>query len=390
MNTQRKLDPISALAGLNTRATSGTGNKYSIVERLLKDIVPDPDQPRKDMDMDSIGELAESIKSTGRLIQPIVIRDNPNGKGYMIVAGERRWRACNLLKWTHISTIHRDAFKSDTLSQEALTLILQLAENLGREEMTPYDTAAALSKAKEEYGLSYDALAAMLSKKKSTVHELMRVYNGPIFIKKLFKDGVKQRPLLILTKLAEVDGKFVQDHINSQLEKGGKISLAFAESLKSMLHQNESDSSDDSLIDDELNNADGSGLPKGDENEGADGSKAVQQPNSDDSDCQQNDMVESDLDESDSVIDDNVTTNNGSESNDTSLEETGSINLEVNDPAFKKRSASKALVSLKTPKGDGTLCLEYAPLNPTEVCVELTDGHIISVPFIECTIIGYE
>ncbi|UPR19052.1 ParB/RepB/Spo0J family partition protein (plasmid) [Vibrio parahaemolyticus] len=165
MNTQRKLDPISALAGLSTRATSGTGNKYSIVERLLKDIVPDPDQPRKDMDMDSIGELAESIKSTGRLIQPIVIRDNPNGKGYMIVAGERRWRACNLLKWTHISTIHRDAFKSDTLSQEALTLILQLAENLGREEMTPYDTAAALSKAKEEYDLSYDALAAMLSRK---------------------------------------------------------------------------------------------------------------------------------------------------------------------------------------------------------------------------------
>ncbi|HHP0492467.1 ParB/RepB/Spo0J family partition protein [Vibrio harveyi] len=384
MNTPRKLDPISTLASLNTRATSGSGNKYSIVERLLKDIVPDPEQPRKDMDMDSIGELAESIKSTGRLIQPIVIRDNPNGKGYMIVAGERRWRACNLLKWTHISTIHRDAFKSETLSQEALTLILQLAENLGREEMTPYDTAAALSKAKEEYDLSYDALAAMLSKKKSTVHELMRVYNGPIFIKKLFKNGVKQRPLLILTKLAEVDEKFVQDHINSQLEKGGKISLAFAESLKSMLQQNESDSSDDSLIDDELNNTDVSGLPEGD------GSEVVQQPTSNDSDCQQNDMVESDLDKSDSVTDDNVTTNNESEGNDTSFEETGSVNLEVNDPAFKKRSASKALVSLKTPKGDGTLCLEYAPLNPTEVCVELTDGHIISVPFIECSIIGYE
>ncbi|MCG9589876.1 ParB/RepB/Spo0J family partition protein [Vibrio harveyi] len=384
MNTPRKLDPISTLASLNTRATSGSGNKYSIVERLLKDIVPDPEQPRKDMDMDSIGELAESIKSTGRLIQPIVIRDNPNGKGYMIVAGERRWRACNLLKWTHISTIHRDAFKSETLSQEALTLILQLAENLGREEMTPYDTAAALSKAKEEYDLSYDALAAMLSKKKSTVHELMRVYNGPIFIKKLFKNGVKQRPLLILTKLAEVDEKFVQDHINSQLEKGGKISLAFAESLKSMLQQNESDSSDDSLIDDELNNTDVSGLPEGD------GSEVVQQPTSNDSDCQQNDMVESDLDKSDSVTDDNVTTNNESEGNDTSFEETGSVNLEVNDPAFKKRSVSKALVSLKTPKGDGTLCLEYAPLNPTEVCVELTDGHIISVPFIECSIIGYE
>lgn len=384
MNTPRKLDPISTLASLNTRATSGSGNKYSIVERLLKDIVPDPEQPRKDMDMDSIGELAESIKSTGRLIQPIVIRDNPNGKGYMIVAGERRWRACNLLKWTHISTIHRDAFKSETLSQEALTLILQLAENLGREEMTPYDTAAALSKAKEEYDLSYDALAAMLSKKKSTVHELMRVYNGPIFIKKLFKNGVKQRPLLILTKLAEVDEKFVQDHINSQLEKGGKISLAFAESLKSMLQQNESDSSDDSLIDDELNNTDVSGLLEGD------GSEVVQQPTSNDSDCQQNDMVESDLDKSDSVTDDNVTTNNESEGNDTSFEETGSVNLEVNDPAFKKRSASKALVSLKTPKGDGTLCLEYAPLNPTEVCVELTDGHIISVPFIECSIIGYE
>ncbi|MBE3713403.1 ParB/RepB/Spo0J family partition protein [Vibrio parahaemolyticus] len=222
MTKNKKLDPISALAAISTKAGKGNTSKVGITERLLKDIIPDPDQPRKQIDMESISELAASIKTTGRLLQPIIVRDNPNGNGFMIVAGERRWRACNLLQWQYISTVHIDQFKSlksESLDTDALILIIQLAENLGREDMSDFDTAAGLAKAKEEFSLSYEELATMVSRKKTTIHEMIRVYNGPIFIKKLFKDGVKLRPLLVLTKLCEIDEKFVREHVEGQLKK---------------------------------------------------------------------------------------------------------------------------------------------------------------------------
>lgn len=381
MSANRKLDPVAALAAISTKAGKGSASKVGITERLLKDIVPDPDQPRKEVDVDSISELAGSIKTTGRLLQPIIVRDNPNGHGFMIVAGERRWRACNYLKWQYVSTVHLDQFKSDSLSTEALTLVIQLAENLGREDMSDFDTAAGLAKAKEEFDLSYEALATMVSKKKTTIHEMIRVFNGPVFIKKLFKDGVKLRPLLILTKLCEKDEEFIQEHVEEQLKKGGKISLSFAESLKSVLQQVDND------------------------NEEETDTPASQESVTNDNNT--DDIVNSDLDASTDMVSDIGSKEEGADdfsqdgfssseegesdhSSQITQEDSAFVDLGVHDQAFKKRPVSKAQVSLKTPKGDGTLRLEYAPHNPTEVCVELSDGSIVSLPFIDCSIIGYE
>ncbi|EGQ8679242.1 ParB/RepB/Spo0J family partition protein [Vibrio parahaemolyticus] len=389
MTKNKKLDPISALAAISTKAGKGNTSKVGITERLLKDIIPDPDQPRKQIDMESISELAASIKTTGRLLQPIIVRDNPNGNGFMIVAGERRWRACNLLQWQYISTVHIDQFKSlksESLDTDALILIIQLAENLGREDMSDFDTAAGLAKAKEEFSLSYEELATMVSRKKTTIHEMIRVYNGPIFIKKLFKDGVKLRPLLVLTKLCEIDEKFVREHVEGQLKKGGKISLSFAESLKSMLQQvdeDEENSSNDSNDSNDSNiNVDS------DIEEIGINCETIVPPSSEGDVNELNtstaDNSDGDNDSSQMALDDSLDAALGSEDTNEFIE------LGVHDQAFKKRPLSKALVSLKTPKGDGTLRLEFAPHNPTEVCVELSDGNIVSVPFLDCSIIGYE
>jgi ParB family chromosome partitioning protein len=68
----------------------------------------------------------------------------------------------------------------------------------------------------------------------------------------------------------------------------------------------------------------------------------------------------------------------------------GSSDLDLEINGFKKRPSSKARISVKTPAGTGEVRLEYAPKEPTMICVELTTGEVVTVPFSECEITGYE
>jgi len=101
----------------------------------LREIEPDPGQPRKTFDDETLAELSASIAEHG-LLQPIAVRPKPSG-GYLIVAGERRWRASRMAGLTGVPVIVKDV--TDEQAME-----LALVENLQREDLDPVEEAAGI------------------------------------------------------------------------------------------------------------------------------------------------------------------------------------------------------------------------------------------------------
>ncbi len=114
----------------------------------LDDISPNPEQPRRHFDEDSLKELAGSIKEHG-ILQPIVV--SPHKGGFVIVAGERRWRAAKLAGISKIPALVR------TLSNQH-KLELALIENLQRKDLNPLETATAYLKLKTQFSLTYEEI----------------------------------------------------------------------------------------------------------------------------------------------------------------------------------------------------------------------------------------
>lgn len=106
---------------------------------------PDPEQPRKTFDEEGLQELARSLDSNG-LLQPIVVRPDPERKAgfYILIAGERRWRAAGILGWATIPAIVREGLTP----QEAAKL--QLLENIARKDLNPVEEARAFKKMLDE------------------------------------------------------------------------------------------------------------------------------------------------------------------------------------------------------------------------------------------------
>jgi len=132
-------------------------------------IQPHPEQPRRHFDEGALQELAESIAKRG-VIQPIIVR--PQGGGFQIVAGERRWRAAQRAQLHRIPAIVRDF-------DEAETLEIALIENIQREDLNPIEEAEAYRKLIGEFHHSQEALARLVGKSRSHVANLMRLLDLP-------------------------------------------------------------------------------------------------------------------------------------------------------------------------------------------------------------------
>lgn len=129
-----------------------------------------PFQPRKTFNDESIAELSESIKSCG-LIQPILVEEGLDG-GYIIVAGERRYRATKLAGITTIPVIVKTLTEEDKLE-------IALVENIQREDLTPIEEAKAYKKLMDSMGLSQEDVAKKVGKKRSTISNSLRLLQLP-------------------------------------------------------------------------------------------------------------------------------------------------------------------------------------------------------------------
>lgn len=151
-------------------ASSGS-NTAEITRLPLREIEPDPGQPRKTFEQDALNELADSISENG-LLQPIAVRPNKNGTGYTIIAGERRWRACRLAGLAEVPVVIREV-----TDQQAMELAL--IENLQREDLDPVEEAMGCKRLMEEFGLTQDQAARRLGKSRSALANTLRLLGLP-------------------------------------------------------------------------------------------------------------------------------------------------------------------------------------------------------------------
>ncbi len=143
-------------------------------------IEPSRFQPRKDIDLERLRELADSIKAHG-VVQPVVVRVGGNDR-YELVAGERRWRAARLAGLTEIPVVVR---KLDDRAALALALI----ENIQREDLNPLEQAEAMHRLLEEFDMTHQQLAEAVGKSRTTITNLLRLLELNPEVKKLLAES---------------------------------------------------------------------------------------------------------------------------------------------------------------------------------------------------------
>ena len=168
-------------------------NRIRRVEQIpVHAIRPDPDQPRKEFKEDAIGELAESIRRNG-LLQPIAIRKN--GTGYIIIAGERRFRAVSALEWETIDCLIYQGTERDARE-------LQLVENINRENLNPIEVAEGYQTFLEN-GYTLDELSQVVGKPKNIISWLLNVLKAKPEIQAMVKkDQISLVVAIALGKLS--------------------------------------------------------------------------------------------------------------------------------------------------------------------------------------------
>ena len=147
----------------------------------LREIEPDPDQPRKKFDDEALAGLAASITENG-LLQPIAVRPKKLGTGYLIIAGERRWRAARLAGLTDVPVLIKDV----TDEQAAA---LALIENLQREDLDPIEVAEGCRRLIDQYGLTQEQAAQRLGKSRSALTNTLRLLGLPDDVREAVRTG---------------------------------------------------------------------------------------------------------------------------------------------------------------------------------------------------------
>ncbi|MBB6697068.1 ParB/RepB/Spo0J family partition protein [Clostridium algidicarnis] len=152
-------------------------NKSIISMNLIK---PNSKQPRKIFDEEKLSSLAESIKEHG-IIQPIVVKSVNNG--YMIIAGERRWRAAKLAGLKEVPVIVMDLTDKQVLE-------ISLIENIQREDLNPIEEALAYRRLTQEFNLKQEELSIRIGKSRVAISNTLRLLNLDDRVQDYLKEGV--------------------------------------------------------------------------------------------------------------------------------------------------------------------------------------------------------
>ena len=172
----RGLDAIFESEGAKFGDSAGKMEEISVSL-----IMPNPKQPRTAFDEDALEELADSIKTLG-LIQPITVRKESDTR-YIIISGERRWRASKLAGLETVPVFIREA-DDRTLHEMALV------ENIQRQDLNAMEIAISLNRLMEECGVTQDTVAARVGKKRSTVANYLRLLSLPPEVQAALKNDL--------------------------------------------------------------------------------------------------------------------------------------------------------------------------------------------------------
>lgn len=170
---EKESQAAAALAQSKTTASSApakepAGSAFQLIP--ISQIVPNEDQVRKDFDDQAIQELASSIKEKG-ILQPVIVSKRPDGK-FMLICGERRFRASSLCGLTEIPAVIKDLAKNEFLEWA-------LIENIQRQDLNAIEEAEAYRRLAEERQLSQEEIAKRVGKERSTVTNTLRLLRLP-------------------------------------------------------------------------------------------------------------------------------------------------------------------------------------------------------------------
>ncbi len=164
-------ESLNTVADVKTHSSENVKEIKGLNEVNINDIMPNPNQPRKHFDETALNELAASIRVHG-IIQPIVLNESDDGK-YMIIAGERRWRAAKIAGLETVPAYIR-RFTEKQVKE------ISIIENLQREDLNPIEAAKAIKQLMEEYKLTQEAVAERIGKSRSVIANTVRLLTLPV------------------------------------------------------------------------------------------------------------------------------------------------------------------------------------------------------------------
>ncbi len=220
--------------GLNALFSEYDNNSYEnitnkkessgVLEVDINKIKANPNQPRKNFDEEALKELAASIKIHG-IVQPIVLNKQPNGD-YMIIAGERRWRAAKLCGLATVPAVIKDYTEKQIKE-------ISIIENLQREDLNPIEAARAIKQLMDEYNLTQEVVAERIGKSRSNVANTLRLLTLYPEVVNMVEDGrisSGHARALVVVEDPKEQLKYAQMVVNKDLsvrdlEKAVKVGL---------------------------------------------------------------------------------------------------------------------------------------------------------------------
>ena len=205
-----KHTPKTAALGANdTTAFDTTGGsiddsreEFPLRAIKLSQIRANPYQPRQEFRAEELADLEASLRVNG-LLQPITVRPAPNGTGYELIAGERRFRAASRLGWTEIPALIKPV-------DDKTLLVLAMIENLQRADLDPIEEADGYQRLAEEFQLNNQEVADVVGKDRSTVANALRLRQLPASVRRMLQEkqltaGHARALLPLATERAIVD-----------------------------------------------------------------------------------------------------------------------------------------------------------------------------------------
>ena len=174
---------------------------------------PNPFQPRKHFSKDSLRELSDSIKDRG-ILQPIIVRPKKNkANAWQIIAGERRWRAAQLIG-LHEVPVYIKNVKDEEVA------IIALIENIQREDLSPIEEAKGYKKVMQKFSITQEELAVTMRRSRSYVTNFIRLLNLPKEVQTLIEEKKisigQARPIIGHQNTIELARRIVKDNLNAR------------------------------------------------------------------------------------------------------------------------------------------------------------------------------